>query len=207
MNFKANHNAFCPLIRPNSIVCYLAKIWILKQITTRPAALPTEAYCLLSCKDMNFKANHNPLVVVLVLVLIVCYLAKIWILKQITTGKAYNQRAKHCLLSCKDMNFKANHNQAKALLNILQIVCYLAKIWILKQITTRQQSGWLLTNCLLSCKDMNFKANHNILASVSFMIIIVCYLAKIWILKQITTWVMTIVYHLVLFVILQRYEF
>ena len=41
--------------------------------------------------------------------------------------------------------------------------------------------------CLLSCKDTNFKANHNWGAPTAQAGIGVCYLAKIRILKQITT--------------------
>ncbi len=61
--------------------------------------------------------------------------------------------------------------------------------------------------CLLSCKDTNFKANHNNRLLWSKWEDGVCYLAKIRILKQITTpWVQRGVAPLV-FVILQRYEF
>ncbi len=41
-------------------------------------------------------------------------------------------------------------------------VCYLAKIRILKQITTWDPLLMILFGCLLSCKDTNFKANHNL---------------------------------------------
>ena len=61
--------------------------------------------------------------------------------------------------------------------------------------------------CLLSCKDTNFKANHNnkYVGNVGFGG--VCYLAKIRILKQITTLNMEKMMVLMVFVILQRYEF
>ena len=42
-------------------VCYLAKIRILKQITTHRCCESRRVWCLLSCKDTNFKANHNKL--------------------------------------------------------------------------------------------------------------------------------------------------
>ncbi len=66
-------------------VCYLAKIRILKQITTEKAQTIDEGWCLLSCKDTNFKANHNLLARNDAAASGVCYLAKIRILKQITT--------------------------------------------------------------------------------------------------------------------------
>ena len=66
----------------------------------------------------------------------VCYLAKIRILKQITTDPMFFSRKSRCLLSCKDTNFKANHNMSFAGQTLCNGVCYLAKIRILKQITT-----------------------------------------------------------------------
>ena len=69
-----------------------------------------EIRCLLLCKDKNFKANHNHLIVRLLSKSDVCYYAKIRILKQITTNIEctffYFIR---CLLLCKDKNFKANY--------------------------------------------------------------------------------------------------
>ena len=42
--------------------------------------------CLLLCKDRNFKANHNFVLVSFFSPVDVCYSAKIGILKQITTA-------------------------------------------------------------------------------------------------------------------------
>ena len=117
-------------------VCYLAKIRILKQITTISVFINSNVWCLLSCKDTNFKANHNTLMSTFLPPSGVCYLAKIRILKQITTRKLYLSLRLGCLLSCKDTNFKANHNSAIDVKTSCHGVCYLAKIRILKQITT-----------------------------------------------------------------------
>ena len=68
-------------------VCYYAKIRILKQITTHVRPIPFPIWCLLLCKDKNFKANHNFLPPFVYSVQDVCYYAKIRILKQITTGQ------------------------------------------------------------------------------------------------------------------------
>ena len=92
--------------------------------------------CLLSCKDTNFKANHNTADKRFNFFNGVCYLAKIRILKQITTSLLQERRKNGCLLSCKDTNFKANHNFFFNLYSDPIGVCYLAKIRILKQITT-----------------------------------------------------------------------
>ena len=45
--------------------------------------------CLLLCKDKNFKANHNMVVLMVMIWKDVCYYAKIRILKQITTECRY----------------------------------------------------------------------------------------------------------------------
>ena len=58
-NFKANHNTRNPPNRCFHDVCYYAKIRILKQITTLLHSGSSLTWCLLLCKDKNFKANHN----------------------------------------------------------------------------------------------------------------------------------------------------
>ncbi len=141
----------------------------------------TTQWCLLSCKDTNFKANHNTLLYSTLLCSGVCYLAKIRILKQITTFCAIVPSSNWCLLSCKDTNFKANHNRYRGKRLHYWGVCYLAKIRILKQITTTRFISYPICRCLLSCKDTNFKANHNLLFYVPRQYMV--------------------------FVILQRYEF
>ena len=42
--------------------------------------------CICLCKDTNFKANHNPLIIILIYKFVVYAYAKILILKQITTA-------------------------------------------------------------------------------------------------------------------------
>ncbi len=111
------------------------------------------------------------------------------------------------MLSCKDTNFKANHNQPLRQNPLTEGVCYLAKIRILKQITTRYPLQCSYMWCLLSCKDTNFKANHNFRSWSYGDIEGVCYLAKIRILKQITTYQEMMQLLVTVFVILQRYEF
>ena len=66
-------------------VCYYAKIRILKQITTADSLIILMYWCLLLCKDKNFKANHNDAGQIVYTEPDVCYYAKIRILKQITT--------------------------------------------------------------------------------------------------------------------------
>ena len=42
--------------------------------------------CMCLCKDTNFKANHNPILMITCQQTVVCAYAKILILKQITTA-------------------------------------------------------------------------------------------------------------------------
>ena len=67
--------------------------------------------CICSNKDKNFKANHNPVKVLALMILVVSVVTKIRILKQITTEKSIEVRSKSCICSNKDKNFKANHNE------------------------------------------------------------------------------------------------
>ena len=66
-----------------------------------------------------------------------------------------------CYQSCKDKNFKAIHNHDFATNNLQAVVINLAKIKILKQFTTSAAHASALSGCYQSCKDKNFKANHN----------------------------------------------
>ena len=66
--------------------------------------------CMCLCKDTNFKANHNLLLMIFQMQEVVCAYAKILILKQITTGEDTKRQHYRCMCLCKDTNFKANHN-------------------------------------------------------------------------------------------------
>ncbi len=66
--------------------------------------------CIYQCKDTNFKANHNSMVVFDPPHLVVFTNAKILILKLITTIGGEKLFSSGCIYQCKDTNFKANHN-------------------------------------------------------------------------------------------------
>ena len=66
-------------------VAYIAKVRILKQITTTPMWCCSRCRCCLYRKGKNFKANHNVSVTISGVHLAVAYIAKVRILKQITT--------------------------------------------------------------------------------------------------------------------------
>ena len=67
------------------------------------------------------------------------------------------------------------------------VVINLAKIKILKQFTTCQPDYEFNKCCYQSCKDKNFKAIHNNLPFETLRYLVVINLAKIKILKQFTT--------------------
>ena len=67
------------------VVYAYAKILILKQITTRLREYYKYLSCICLCKDTNFKANHNKLIICFIFNKVVYAYAKILILKQITT--------------------------------------------------------------------------------------------------------------------------
>ena len=119
--------------------------------------------------------------------MVVFYLAKILIWKQFTTVVGQQARKFRCLLSCKDTNLKAIHNQVMCVMEIGCVVFYLAKILIWKQFTTELEKSQKFCGCLLSCKDTNLKAIHNGAKFVRVEDGVVFYLAKILIWKQFTT--------------------
>ena len=165
----------------------------------------TNIYCLLSCKDTNLKAIHNNVSLNVCKLSIVFYLAKILIWKQFTTGLEEVHTYSYCLLSCKDTNLKAIHNYRKWGQRENPIVFYLAKILIWKQFTTCTRVYVPKSYCLLSCKDTNLKAIHNVQLYRQSMRRIVFYLAKILIWKQFTTYSCTGRACVELSSILQRY--
>ena len=97
--------------RQRGVVYAYAKILILKQITTVASTTHKFNCCICLCKDTNFKANHNLLILPSRSLTVVYAYAKILILKQITT----------CFFIT---------------LHQVKVVYAYAKILILKQITT-----------------------------------------------------------------------
>ena len=97
--------------------------------------------CCLYRKGKNFKANHNLTVHVFLLLRAVAYIAKVRILKQITTFKLNILYYVCCWLYSKGKNFRANHNEGSRDNAKLIAVVYIAKVRILEQITTRNNAG------------------------------------------------------------------
>ena len=86
-----------------------------------------------------------------------------------------------CLRYCKSTIFQANHN--------LRCRCC------------------LLRGCLRYCKSTIFQANHNLQIHKRHIAVVVCDTAKVRFFKQITTATASISIAIVLFAILQKYDF
>ena len=144
-------------------------------------------WCILPCKGTNFQANHNPMLILLFIVIDVFYLAKVQIFKQITTvergehlsremcftlqrykfssksqRQPWHRYNKHrCVLPCKGTNFQANHN-LNTVLVVLNLMCF-----TLQRYKFSSKSQLIFTcllwskRCVLPCKGTNFQANHN----------------------------------------------
>ena len=216
-------------------------------------------YCACYCKDTHFEAIHNKNGVRNLLKGIVLATAKIHILKQFTTPLAqktfmarlclllqrytfwsnsqqipwYSFEFAYCACYCKDTHFEAIHNAEHIRPLKDNIVLATAKIHILKQFTTRRESGrlsaelclllqrytfwsnsqqrWCCScwwnNCACYCKDTHFEAIHNTFGVTLSRTQIVLATAKIHILKQFTTSACRYTPWQKLCLLLQRYTF
>ena len=204
-NFSANHNNECDFLCLNKDVYDNAKILIFQQITTFIRFNYFKVGCLWQCKDTNFSANHNFLLMEIFLLRDVYDNAKILIFQQITTGSSVSQLNQGCLWQCKDTNFSANHNTVRQF-RFQQVDVYdNAKILIFQQITTELVDDPLVKRCLWQCKDTNFSANHNVWILWWFAFVDVYDNAKILIFQQITTCKHLMVCPVQMFMTMQRY--
>ena len=134
---------------------------------------------------------------------------------------------------CKSTIFQANHNRKRTKGKKAIAVCDTAKVRFFKQITTpcsrlsqdgqlfvilqkydfsskSQRSLCFIVNsigCLWYCKSTIFQANHNAWPNLTLFVHAVCDTAKVRFFKQITTILGLIISVMMLFVILQKYDF
>ena len=85
-NLKANHNLYWIVYFRWMAVFNGSKILIWKQITTTDASGLSVVCCIQWFKDTNLKANHNCMMLNLLVIVAVFNGSKILIWKQITTG-------------------------------------------------------------------------------------------------------------------------
>ena len=110
-----------------------------------------------------------------------------------------------CFFFCKDTNFLANHNE-KLLTSLgIPVVSSFAKILIFQLITTELKTSYDRYGCFFFCKDTNFLANHNSIATLRRFSSVVSSFAKILIFQLITTLLALVEQTFALFLLLQRY--
>ena len=197
-----------------------------------PAKETQARSCLRYCKSTIFQANHNKTSFVTSSCPVVCDTAKVRFFKQITTCLGEFGERGGCLRYCKSTIFQANHNisvvplQCSGLFAILQkydfssksqlmllripstpVVCDTAKVRFFKQITTQYFTEIIANSCLRYCKSTIFQANHNAPRAELNSIKVVCDTAKVRFFKQITTLSTTSAMGVLLFAILQKYDF
>ena len=139
----------------------------------------TEICCLWYCKDIHLEANHNPILKRGIKDIVAYDIAKIYIWKQITTLLSLHNKkilllmilqrytfgsksqlifffffiSNCCLWYCKDIHLEANHNNVTKTPTPKEVVYDIAKIYIWKQITTKQYVSLMFSSCLWYCKD------------------------------------------------------
>ena len=84
-DFQANHNYRLPIQNSFRVVLDTTKVQIFKQITTRGSYSAQFLGCFRYHKGTDFQANHNKVLVILLISLVVLDTTKVQIFKQITT--------------------------------------------------------------------------------------------------------------------------
>ena len=165
--------------------------------------------------------------------MVVCDTAKVRFFKQITTNK-FNDvgtielfailqkydfssksqlyrtyaRAEHsCLRYCKSTIFQANHNLFWRTNKIKRLFAILQKYDFSSKSQLGSIFGQACARCLRYCKSTIFQANHNSLTRVLKHLYVVCDTAKVRFFKQITTSLTIRLVWVLLFAILQKYDF
>ena len=217
----------------NVVVCDTAKVRFFKQITTHRKMCKAHCRCLRYCKSTIFQANHNPILLMLEQIPVVCDTAKVRFFKQITTkvmhlkysetlfailqkydfsSKSQLRRSnkllmKGCLRYCKSTIFQANHNSGKCHPPLLDVVCDTAKVRFFKQITTVRDICILTVLLFAILQKYDFSSKSQPVNYNGVEITVVCDTAKVRFFKQITTrWLLTNSARM-LFAILQKYDF
>ena len=196
-------------------------------------AITTHQRCFRYHKGTDFQANHNSMMRLAMVSLVVLDTTKVQIFKQITT--AYEPI--HIFLCCfryhKGTDFQANHNGKATSHSLSSVVLDTTKVQIFKQITTtirckcvemllfqipqryrfssksQQEHKRMLRvkSCFRYHKGTDFQANHNSVKISISLNLVVLDTTKVQIFKQITTDSEKQLIMSQLFQIPQRYRF
>ena len=104
-------------------------------------------------------------------------------------------------------DFSSKSQQERPAFRLRPVVCDTAKVRFFKQITTWNPVFHFQSSCLRYCKSTIFQANHNKIRSDIQTQDVVCDTAKVRFFKQITTHLLAMVTDVMLFAILQKYDF
>ena len=117
------------------------------------------------------------------------------------------KRPKSCLRYCKSTSFQANHNMNRHDNKHRLVVCDTAKVRVFKQITTDNRAYACSFGLFAILQKYEFSSKSQLTLLCSFYFIVVCDTAKVRVFKQITTTSIRLSPNLLLFAILQKYEF
>ena len=180
--FQANHNTWSCGIRSSELFAIL-QMYDFSSKSQRPfQTLNAWPCCLRYCKCTIFQANHNQQQLVNLRAEVVCDTANVRFFKQITTVEHQ--------LTIRNMLFA-----------ILQMYDFSSKSQPMIWLTS------LMKSCLRYCKCTIFQANHNMPISNPNLTLVVCDTANVRFFKQITTMLVTLWLKVLLFAILQMYDF
>ena len=112
-----------------------------------------------------------------------------------------------CLRYCKSTIFQANHNPKSSYHLKAPLFAILQKYDFSSKSQLRYSQLFFNSCCLRYCKSTIFQANHNPCCTPRQAHLVVCDTAKVRFFKQITTVEVGQVHVLLLFAILQKYDF
>ena len=169
--------------------------------------------CVLHCKDTKLKAIHNHFTLLVFLMRVVFYTAKIQNWKQFTTKLSVGIVFQPLCFTLQRYKIESNSQRLSSNILATSVVFYTAKIQNWKQFTTQRVGGLLWLRlcftlqrykiesnsqlpsschicsicCVLHCKDTKLKAIHNYSKEIKKIQKVVFYTAKIQNWKQFTT--------------------
>ena len=206
-SFQANHNYGYGRYSQRDVVCDTAKVRVFKQITTKISDILSICCCLRYCKSTSFQANHNNHVQRPALLALFAILQKYEVSSESQLTPWGLSVLLSCLRYCKSTSFQANHNYYSDEMVLLTVVCDTAKVRVFKQITTivleLRFEPWLFA--ILQKYEFSSKSQQQ--SQQPFQKNVVCDTAKVRVFKQLTTRVEKRYWVLLLFAILQKYEF
>ena len=213
LKLKANHNTYAPYLFLEKVVIKCTKSWSWKQITTG-SKLHARAWCCYQMyKELKLKANHNTIVCIQSIRLVVIKCTKSWSWKQITTGgkvgigtttllsnvqraevesksqlqTSFNIKKLSCYQMYKELKLKANHNCTYRNISSNMLLSNVQRAEVESKSQPTLGKPLLRLRCYQMYKELKLKANHNFLEFHIILLAVVIKCTKSWSWKQITT--------------------